>query len=622
MRILNNLRLRLLLLVLLAVIPAIGVTVYSGFTQRRQVRESALAEAFHTIRAVVKHNTALVESNRQMLYSLAFTRGIKEDVRCQEYLNELAATGIFNSVYIAAHADGQVYCSTSGIDISFDLSEQSYFQAALANGEFIIGEPFVNESAGNVLLPVAVSVPPGQPGADTVLISLFDLELVVDPEITDTLPPQSALLIVDNDGQVLLRYPQVEESRMWMGQTLAHTPIIRTMLMEFRESSTEAEGIDGVIRLYAFTPLVIGNIQNMHISVGIPSHIAFASANQVMTQSLLLIGIASLLAFVAAWYGGDIFFLRIVSLTAERDEAESKLRDANQELEDRVAERTAELADVNVLLQAELLERKRALNMLRVREVELQRLLRRLERSNRDLQDFAYITSHDLQEPLRKIQAFGDRLSHRYNGQLGEEGVMFVNRMTTSAKRMQNMINDLLQYSRVSTRGGQFASVPLNEVISDVLLDLELRIHETGGTIELEDLPVIEADEGQMRQLFMNLIGNSLKFHRPGVPPVIKISGKMVRSDNEDQERQEQVVVCVEDNGIGFEEKYLDRIFQPFQRLYSKDTYEGSGIGLAICRKIADRHGGEITAQSTPGMGSRFIITLPLIQKKEMNEQI
>jgi light-regulated signal transduction histidine kinase (bacteriophytochrome) len=291
-------------------------------------------------------------------------------------------------------------------------------------------------------------------------------------------------------------------------------------------------------------------------------------------------------------------------------------------LEDRVAERTAELADVNVLLQAELLERKRALNMLRVREVELQRLLRRLERSNRDLQDFAYITSHDLQEPLRKIQAFGDRLSHRYNGQLGEEGVMFVNRMTTSAKRMQNMINDLLQYSRVSTRGGQFASVPLNEVISDVLLDLELRIHETGGTIELEDLPVIEADEGQMRQLFMNLIGNSLKFHRPGVPPVIKISGKMVRSDNEDQERQEQVVVCVEDNGIGFEEKYLDRIFQPFQRLYSKDTYEGSGIGLAICRKIADRHGGEITAQSTPGMGSRFIITLPLIQKKEMNEQI
>lgn len=243
-------------------------------------------------------------------------------------------------------------------------------------------------------------------------------------------------------------------------------------------------------------------------------------------------------------------------------------------------------------------------------EQEIRSYAQQLERSNRDLQDFAFIASHDLQEPLRKIQAFGDLLMQEIGAQENSQAEDFVNRMRDAAARMKRMIDDLLSYSRVSTRENPLELVDLSQLASEVLSDQEVRIAMSGGTVEVGELPSIEADPSQIRQVFQNLIGNSLKFHRPDVPPHVRVWAEQVPARDPDRYTAD-VRIVVEDNGIGFDEQYLDRLFQPFQRLHGRSQYEGSGIGLAICRRIVERHGGIIEAHSAPGQGATFIMTLP-----------
>jgi signal transduction histidine kinase len=247
-----------------------------------------------------------------------------------------------------------------------------------------------------------------------------------------------------------------------------------------------------------------------------------------------------------------------------------------------------------------------------------------LSQSNRELQDFASVASHDLQEPLRKIQAFGDRLRQKCEGQLSEAGIDYLARMLNAASRMQILINDLLTFSRVTTKAQPFSKVDLNVIARDVLSDLEVRIEQTGGSVEVSDLPVIDADPLQMRQLFQNLIANALKFRKPDEPSFVKIfancNSQIAEGATWALANAETWQISVTDNGIGFDEKYLDRIFTVFQRLHGRNTYEGTGVGLAVCRRIVERHNGSITARSKPGHGATFIVKLPSTQRKGTNE--
>lgn len=262
-------------------------------------------------------------------------------------------------------------------------------------------------------------------------------------------------------------------------------------------------------------------------------------------------------------------------------------------------------------IEAEIKERQQVEEALKVYAAEL-------EASNQELQDFAYVASHDLQEPLRKIQAFGDRLQQRYSDRLDERGVDYLYRMQNAASRMRILIEDLLTFSRVTTAAQPFTWVDMNQIISGVLSDLELRIEETGAVLEIDSLPPIMADKAQMRQLLLNLMGNALKFHQPGVTPVVMVAAHYVQDVEEiaadSMVSREMVQIVVQDNGIGFEEKYQDRIFNLYERLHPRTEYEGTGMGLAICRKIAQRHNGRIEAHSQPGQGAAFIVTLPVQQ--------
>ncbi len=226
-----------------------------------------------------------------------------------------------------------------------------------------------------------------------------------------------------------------------------------------------------------------------------------------------------------------------------------------------------------------------------------------LERSNQELRDFASIASHDLQEPLRKVLGFSERLKRDCWQNLDTRGRDYLERMERSTRRMQQFIEDLLQYSKVSAKPPRPQTVDLNEIMADVLSLLETRIERTHARVTMDPLPTLHADRMQMHQLFQNLIGNALKFHKAGEPPVVRIRHRVL--DNRSHEFR------VEDQGIGFDECQADRIFKPFERLHGRSEYEGSGIGLSICKKIVERHGGAITVQSAKGKGATFIVTLP-----------
>ncbi|NUQ73583.1 MAG: PAS domain S-box protein [Polyangiaceae bacterium] len=263
-------------------------------------------------------------------------------------------------------------------------------------------------------------------------------------------------------------------------------------------------------------------------------------------------------------------------------------------------------------------DRKRAEEQLRTYAAHLERLQARLEHKNieleqrnSELEQFAYVSSHDLQEPLRKIIAFGDRLKARCGDALDERSLDYLARIQNASSRMQQLINDLLEFSRLSTRGRAFEPVSLSSVTAAAISDLELAIEHAGGRVEItgvDELPAIDGDPVQLRQVLQNLIGNAVKFRRKNVPPIVKVAGRVLTGED----GQPQVELTVEDNGIGIEARFTERIFTVFERLHSRESYEGTGIGLAVCKKIAERHGGKIFVKSEFGSGSTFVMRLPI----------
>lgn len=249
---------------------------------------------------------------------------------------------------------------------------------------------------------------------------------------------------------------------------------------------------------------------------------------------------------------------------------------------------------------------------LETHELKMLEYTKRLESSNRELEEFAYVASHDLQEPLRKIEAFGDRLASRYGASLSEEGRMFLDRMQNAAHRMRRLINDLLSYSRVTTKEGRQVRIDLEEVLSGVLADLQVRIDEAKAEVRAGKLPAVVADQTHMRQLLQNIIGNALKFRVKDRAPVIDVTAEVEAAQDDRGVPVERLTLRITDNGIGFDNRYKEQIFKIFQRLHGKLEYEGTGVGLATCRKIAERNRGSIDADGRPGEGATFTIVMLL----------
>jgi len=313
---------------------------------------------------------------------------------------------------------------------------------------------------------------------------------------------------------------------------------------------------------------------------------------------------------VTLWSGGlfsIVLTMALISLAGrnglEIAAANQRLGEANARLE----EANGRMARTNVQLEDEVQERRRAEELLR-------ETVSDLERSNADLEQFAYVASHDLQEPLRAVGGCVQVLQRRYQGQLDERADVLVQHAVEGAQRMQNLINDLLAYSRLGTRTREFQTVNLDSVLDAALRSLRVAIAESSAEIIREPLPTINGDPAQLEQVFLNLISNAVKFHGETPPEVTIRCGEGVGA------RNGSWVISVSDNGTGIDPQYFDRIFIMFQRLHTRNEYPGTGIGLAVCKKVIERHGGRIWVEAKPGEGSSFYFTLPVNSARRFGE--
>ena len=284
---------------------------------------------------------------------------------------------------------------------------------------------------------------------------------------------------------------------------------------------------------------------------------------------------------------------RSIKYSIERKKVQLELQKYRDNLEEQVEKRTIELDNANKRLKIEIEDHKKT-------EVTLEKYLTELKRSNKELQQFAYVASHDLQEPLRMVSSFTQLLAKKYKGQLDSDADEFIKYAVDGAQRMQMLINDLLAYSRVSSRVEEFQLVDLEKAFNESLQNLKVSIDDNDARITCDSLPTIVADQSQIIQLFQNLIGNAIKF-RSNETPEIHIAV---------EEGEDEWIFRVIDNGIGIDSQHNERIFRVFQRLHERDSYPGTGIGLSICEKIVERHGGDIWVDSKLGNGSTFSFTI------------
>lgn len=622
-----NLRTRLLAILFLTFLPIVGLIFLISWEHRLYAENEAKEDVLLLTRVLAKDQSQQIESSRQLLMTLSQLPIIQNNDReaCQRLFAGLLEDYDGYTNIALVDAQGNVTCSALEEAMSLNFAEESWFQELTRTRTMTFGNFRVGRVSQEPVIPLNYPVLDDRgnlKGAVSLVLSLkWFSDFIGSPE----LPDNGYVTILDRDATILARHPISE--RFTIGQAYPNQPVLDAIAKQ-EEGILHATDAGGDNRLYSFLPLQPQN-SGTYIVVSIGDDVAFADVANIRDRSLIVLLGVILIAALMAWTSSRMITDPVRNLVqasqnlekgdlSSRVDIKSTIPEISQlaatfnamanSIEQRVEQRTHELREINEKLQGEIQLRRRI-------EQQLTRNAIRLRESNAALENFAYIASHDLQEPLRKVQAFGTRLQDKYIHTLGEEGVDYLNRMMSATSRMQQLIRDLLSYSRVTSQAKPFAEVDLNLALQEVQTDLETKIEQTHATIVVEKLPKLEADPVQIHQLFQNLLSNAMKYQHPERTPQIKIyTIPTATSDTTESGTINSYQICVEDNGIGFEEKYAERIFNLFERLHGRSEYEGTGIGLAICRKIVERHNGTISATSEPGVGSKFFVTLPAHQ--------
>ena len=602
----SGLRLRLVVLVVLAALPALALILYGGYEQRKQAQVIVSQNALQNVQFAASKDELLIESTRSLIVALGHSFSPEPDVSlgCDHLFNHLNEFHFpYYSAFYVADLRGNILCTIPGGEVPEDLLNCPHYNNLLVAHDFVISEYHLCRHSRRGVIAMGYPLLDDELNRIGVINIAIDLQWFSDFAQQADLPPGSTLIVFDKGGTILAHFPNPEQ---WVGEKIPSDSAINQMISLGR-GTERMGGLDSEDRLFAFMPLY-GTDDSVFISVGIPASHAFNDVNQTMVRNIALFLSVMVLLLVVAWWLGGLFIMKpinsLVHTTQQLAEGDLNVRPNLKTARGEfgiLAKSISEMADA--LAQRDK-ERRAAERAIRAYAADL-------ERSNRDLQDFANIASHDIQEPLRKIANFSDILRYRYSKDLDQNAKDYLNRIQSSVERLQTFILALLNFSRISTKTQPWQQVDLNDVVKAVLGDLELQLNQAGAVVEVDKLPVVNADPVQMHQLFLNLISNSLKFRDPHRKPNIKLYAEEVVDPS--TKALESYKIFIADNGIGFDEKYLDKIFQPFQRLHSYDKYIGSGMGLAICRKILERHDAEITAKSSPGEGAVFIITCPCL---------
>ena len=612
----SKLRVRLLALVLLAILPALALVVYTALEQRRSAKKEAIASAQRIVRLAASAQRQHVEASRQLLITLSQLSEVRPE-RADEaealFRSLLQVHPIYANIG-AIDPDGYVFASALPTTNRVYLGDRSYFQLARDTRKFAVGEFQTGRISGKGSLNMANPIK----GRDAdrfygVVYVALDLGWLNQMAARAELPDGSTLTALDRNGTILVRYSVPESPMNYVGQSLTNNLRVMSFLKAGVESAGISSGLDGVQRLYTTTPLSrSGGITDAHVIVGIPVQSAYALANQTMVQNLVFLCIVSALALGAAWIASDMFVLRhvrgLVMAAKKMRSGDLSARSGVEHGPGEISQLARSFDEMAATLEKRVSELQEAEAELKALNEELeQRVIERtleLKRSNEDLEQFAYVASHDLQEPLRMINNYVQLLRQRYKDQLDSNAHDFISFALDGSKRMHQLIHDLLTYSRVGTHGKELVPTGCEQVFADALANLTVAIEESKAVITHDPLPTLKGDEVQLTQLFQNLIGNAVKFHGEAAP---KVQVGVIRKDAEWE-------FTVSDNGIGIAEQDFQRIFIVFQRLHSREKYPGTGIGLSVCKKIVERHGGRIWVESKLGKGTTFHFTMPVAE--------
>lgn len=617
----SRLRVRLLALVLLAILPALGLVLYTAIDQRRQAKKEAVASAQRIVRIAAAAQKQYVETSRQLLFTLAQLREVRPDHReeAEALFRNLLSVHAFYANIGAIGADGYVFASALPMTNRVYLGDRSYFKAARDTQKFAVGEFQMGRITGKPGLNMAHPIRGKFSGTfyGVVYVAL-DLNWLNQLAAKAELPDGSTFTVIDRDANILVRYSIPESNRNWVGESLSHNPKVIEYLRRGeepgRESGHVSKGLDGVERLYTSTPLIrTGGLVDAYVIVGIPSKVAYEAANHMLAQNVIILGIVAALAMAAAWIASDAFVLRHVrGIVGAAKKMRSGVLTARSGVEHgpgEIGELARSFDEMAAALEQQVDELRKAEGELKQLNEDLEkRVIDRtleLKRSNEDLEQFAYVASHDLQEPLRMITNYLQLLRQRYRDQLDTNAHDFIGFALDGSKRMNQLIHDLLAYSRVGTHGKDLVLTESSQALADALANLAVAIEESKAEITHDELPAVLGDEVQLTQLFQNLIGNAVKF-RGDATPTVHVGV---------QRKGEEWEFAVRDNGIGIADQDFQRIFVVFQRLHSREKYPGTGIGLSVCKKIVERHGGRIWVESKVGRGTTFHFTIPVLKK-------
>ena len=616
-----SLRGKLMALMMLAFLPVVVLEVNTATELERSAAYNAKEEAMRLSRLCASNQQALIDSVRQLLTVLAKTEGVQRQYtgECRVLFQKLLDENPMLAVVGVADIHGDVFCSAPPGHGSTNVADRPYFQRVLNSGAFAVGDYAISRTAEKPTLHMAAPVWNEAGLLVAVVYVGLDLRAMSAFGTRVPVPPGGAMSMVGPDDFFLIRYPDPEK---WIGKRAVRGLVSSAVSPTATEGFVEAEGVDRQERIYAINRIAAPGIGSLYVSVGVSRKEAYAPFRKQLRDQLLMMGVLAFLALAAAWRLGRIGIVHPArhlvgvarALSAGDLDVRSTLREgefseigtAFNQMAETLSGRIKELNAVQ-----EDLRRAHDELELRVEErtEDVRRALYELHRSNQELEQFAYMVSHDLQEPLRMVASYTQLLERRYKDQLDATAHEFIGYAVDGAQRMQGFIQDILQYSRVGTHGRPFERLPVGRVVRQALDNLRVAIEEKGAQVLCGEMPELDADPVQLGQLFQNLIGNALKFS--GAQPVrIEIAA---------ERREGMWEFVVRDNGIGIESGDLERIFVIFQRLHTGQEYQGSGIGLAICKRIVERHGGRISVASQPGKGSSFYFTLPERQENRLS---
>jgi signal transduction histidine kinase len=603
---------RLLLFLLVSYIPVLLIIVLNNQTQRQQAQQEAQLSALQQAREIAFFHGQQIRELEDILKLLSQTHFIKTwDMElCIEVVTDMLAQFPNWANIAVMDESATVQCSSLPDRLGVNYADRDFVQEAFATGQatnsgFVVGR-VTGEPAFGVALPIYE--------ADGTLRGLITIGVIPDLQsefiAAQVLSGNHRMTILDQNNIITFRYPPTE-----LGIGTQYNETLLRQIEGKTEGTFEAIGLEGDQRLYGFTRFEPADAT---VLVSIEKTRAFAQVNLIQQRNLLVMvvvfTITTLLITLASrliarplrqlsgvtqqFARGDLSKrINMESGITEITQIQRAFNDMATSIEARIEERTAALQQVNTQLAAEIQIRKEI-------ESELERFTVRLRESNRDLEQFAYVASHDMREPLRKIIAFSERLQK--SNLPDEQRQDYLNRVNDAATRMTQMIDNLLLYARIDQQHNTQTEVSLTAVAQQVVSDLDPLIKETQGSIHIDALPTIQADLVQIQRLFQNLIANALKYYRDGVPPVVHLTT---------QEIDQTIQIRFEDNGVGIPEKDHERIFMIFERLHGRTQSGGAGLGLAICRKIMQHHGGEITLESIVGTGTIFILHFPIALK-------